>query len=264
MSSHTRSEERARLRDGLEGVKGWLFLDEAWALHEAARRASLSASATVVEIGSYHGRSAIALALGVKAGGRGRVFAIDPQFEEGQLEKLLSNLDRAGVKELVEPLSALSHDARPSFQDGSVDLLFVDGKHTYEAVSQDVRDWQSALTDGAVVAFNDPLWRQIRWALKERVAYKGSPFRDPRWVANTLFFDHRPSKEWTAADARRLVRVRAFLTFGGRLADFHFKVVAKANLPNVVKRGHFKLLFAALRAMLPTVGNSRTATPPVG
>ena len=199
------------LAEALDGVAGWLMPNEAWALHEAARRAA-SAPGEIVEIGTYRGRSAIALALGVEsAGARKTVHTIDPFVEGEPRAEFLANLQRANVADLVASIQATSHAARPLFRDGTVNVLFVDGSHEYADVLQDIDDWTPALSANAVAAFNDPFLPGVRRALAERVLRFDSSFVRPRLIDNTLFVDLSPGG---SGDAVRKLAFRIMLPLG--------------------------------------------------
>jgi predicted O-methyltransferase YrrM len=243
------------LSHALEGVEGWLQHAEAWALFEAARVACPATDpAQAVEIGSFKGRSAIALASGLRARGGGRVVAIDPfDLEPGQQAAFDANVERAGLSALVEAVPALSHEARPKVEDHSVTVLFVDGSHDYEDVMQDVRIWEPSLIDGAVAAFNDPFWSGVSRALRDTVARRGSPFRRPRWIVNTMFFDYRPSTRWTTTDELYRLRLRAFLRLGRIWYRFHSRIEHDARVPSWLKRFQLRVAGIVFKALLPVI-----------
>jgi len=119
-----------------QGIPGWLTRAQALVLWQAASRTD----GLVVEIGSHQGRSTIVLA----ATGR-RVVAIDP-FVDGPMfggtatrEKFTANIAAAGVE--VELIAEPSTAVRPRWRE-RIDVLYIDGKHDYWTVSDDLR-WTS-------------------------------------------------------------------------------------------------------------------------
>ena len=123
---------------------------------------------TVVEIGSYLGRSTVLLGLSLRRYGAtdARLTAIDPHTgDRQQLAKL--NLDRmptydlfrlycagAEIDDLLDARVTTSDDAIREWR-GAIDLLYVDGWHAYDAVRSDARNWASRLSDAGVVCFDD-------------------------------------------------------------------------------------------------------------
>lgn len=119
----------------------------------------------VVEIGSYRGRSAIALAEGVRGAGRGvPVYAIEPHEEFVGVNGGVFGPEDRGVFYEAMLASGAHREVRLVNLPGTVvaraweqpvGLLFVDGDHRYEAVRADLDAWLPHLLPGATVVFDD-------------------------------------------------------------------------------------------------------------
>lgn len=150
-------EEAERARQRAARVDGWLSDAQGRALFDAA--AASTGGGAIVEIGSWKGRSTTWLASGARLAGR-RIYAIDPHRlsredpEAATLDEFLGNLARNGLADVVEPLIMTSEEAEARIA-GPVELLFVDGDHTYDAVRRDAELWLSRLMDGGTVMFHD-------------------------------------------------------------------------------------------------------------
>jgi hypothetical protein len=110
----------------------------------------------IVEIGSFKGRTTIALALGSKAARREKIYAIDPLTDPQIREIFTANISQAQVADQVIPVFKRSAAARQDFNDG-IRLLFIDGCHDYERVKEDIVLWKDALIEGGIIALHDYL-----------------------------------------------------------------------------------------------------------
>jgi Methyltransferase domain len=153
MTPDSSFEDAWRLADE---VPGWLTRDQARLLYEQATAAG--PGATLLEIGSHQGRSTVVLGT-VARRERGHVLAVDP-FVEGRLfggmstkEKFERHVRESGVASVVELVEDYSTHARPTWQ-RPFDFLYIDGKHDYWTLSDDLR-WSTHLPTGAPVLIHD-------------------------------------------------------------------------------------------------------------
>jgi predicted O-methyltransferase YrrM len=138
-------------------IEGWLSDSQGRALLAAA--AATTGRGAIVEIGSWKGRSTVWLAEGARLAGQ-RVHAIDLHSGSREdpsantLAEFLENIKRAGVADTIEPLVMSSADAAAIVR-GPVELLFIDGDHSFAGVKRDAEIWLPRVMDGGVVMFHD-------------------------------------------------------------------------------------------------------------
>ena len=146
-------------------VEGWLTPEQGWELFNAAR--NLGPGATIVEIGSFRGRSTIVLAMA--APDDAEVVAIDPHgggdrgpgeiapdAARGDADRAVfaDNLAEAGVAHRVRHVRKLSSDALDDVS-GPADLLFVDGAHRLGPARADIVRWGDRVTTGGTMLVHD-------------------------------------------------------------------------------------------------------------
>jgi predicted O-methyltransferase YrrM len=118
-----------------------------------------------VEIGSARGRSACFVGLALKENGSGRLYAIDPHIQTAwndlgaidtfsTMRQNVAELDLGGVVEIVRSTSA---DAAATWSE-PIDLLFIDGDHSYDAVKADWTRFSPFVSEFGVVVFHDTIW----------------------------------------------------------------------------------------------------------
>lgn len=194
-----------------QAISGWLTHREAAFLYAAAR--AVPRDGTIVEIGSFLGRSTLCLAHGSRAGNRARIVAVDPHIGSPKHAHLLQcadtwppfleNLARAGVSDLVTAVHATSQDAAPGIP-GPIDLLFVDGSHDLADVRTDIECWLPKLRVGGVIAFHDS-WHMagVRAATSELLRRRPG-LGAPRLIDTISAFTRDPAATTTLAAFRAL------------------------------------------------------------
>lgn len=154
----------------LENSVGGINLVQGLALVRIA--ASVDAG-DIVEIGSYKGKSAVALGYGIREGGRSsttRLYCIDPHCPfTGQLGGQFGPIDRhdffvnmieTGTFEEAALINLPARDAALAWR-RPIGFLFIDGDHRYPMVRDDFFRWLPHVLDGGIVALDDSTLPQV-------------------------------------------------------------------------------------------------------
>lgn len=158
-----------KLVEQAEQVKGWSSHKELTYLAEMASRSNFT-----IEVGTYAGRSAVALSNSRRLicvdhfkGSKEHSITGEELFEEFQ-----QNI--AGFKN-VQWLKGDSVELAANFPDACADLIFIDGSHEYEDVKRDIEAYWSKLGQGGRMVFHDyiPEWDGVRRAINEFVETLG-------------------------------------------------------------------------------------------
>jgi predicted O-methyltransferase YrrM len=151
--------------EAVRDVPGWLSDDQAARLWASAAR--LGAHGTIVEIGSYRGRSTIVLARAAAEGVE--VVAIDPHAGndrgpqqiaadaaagEADHRAFAAHLAAAGVSARVRHVRRPSQEALDAVA-GPVDVLYVDGAHRYRPARDDLARWGRRVAPGGTLLVHD-------------------------------------------------------------------------------------------------------------
>jgi predicted O-methyltransferase YrrM len=162
---------RVRVEFKQESPMQWRFPREVpGSLSEAEGSilAELARGRTVLEIGSYAGRSTICMAQTAA-----RVHSVD--WHKGDKDvgdtftvaALISNLTRYSVREKVCLYVGDACGFLPIFPDGSLSFAFVDGGHTYDQATHDIREACRIVSPLGKVAVHDYNFPEVRRALAD-------------------------------------------------------------------------------------------------
>jgi hypothetical protein len=136
----------------------------------------------IVEIGSHLGESS-SIFLGfpqIKT-----IYCIDTwdnyQYENIFNERLRNHLDNRCIK-----LKSTSELASKSFENNSLDMVYIDGDHNYECVKKDIDIWYQKVKSGGILSGHDyhESWPGCKLAIDEFIAnnhYIVTTFIDCSW-----------------------------------------------------------------------------------
>lgn len=168
----------------IPNIDGWMSYWELKWLYECALQ--IPDEGLIVEIGAWKGRSTAALY--TAAGDNKAVVTVDTWLGQPNLrntthrEAIEANLFDVFMLNMAmldlkpkpykkgnvgaQYLHMESVDAAPFFDDGSVDMLFIDGDH--ERAGADIDAWYSKVKSGCTICGHDWHWQCVNRAVKNR------------------------------------------------------------------------------------------------
>lgn len=169
-------QEYEEVKKLVDRVDGWIGKREAKYLYLLAKEGAKKGA--IVEIGSWKGKTTTLLAKASQAVGGKEVYAIDPhkggpdQEKSGYKEvnteaEFRNNIREAGLEDIVVPMVMTSERAAKEWNK-PIGLLWIDGDHSYEAVTKDFLLWLPHLSQTGIIALHDTYsWEGPRRVVKE-------------------------------------------------------------------------------------------------
>ena len=175
-------------------IPGWFDLSKAVAVQQVVKQ--LAPGATLVELGSFQGRSSVAIAAVLPANSvlhcvdhfEGSVEHRTMQLDLTNLfQSFQRNIAAFGVKDRIRVLQMSTVEAAGQFAADSVDLILLDAAHDFDSVRTDLEHWYPKLKPGGVLFCDDyeTAWPGVMKAV-EMAGLKGEV------VVRALFLHMKP------------------------------------------------------------------------
>ncbi len=164
-------------------IGGWFDFQD---IYDSAVAKAPTTGGRFVEVGCWLGSSTVYMAQAIRSSGKEiEFFAVDtwegsrsditgPLAKEMNsggstlYDRFLGNLADCGVSDLVQAVQGRSVEAAKLFEGESLDFVFIDADHEYEAIKADIAAWLPKVKIGGVIAGHDIGWGGVKQAVYEK------------------------------------------------------------------------------------------------
>lgn len=197
-------------------VEGWMSPSELGFLYETAL--AMPQNARVAELGSWKGRSTVALCEGLRDKAP-ELWAVDSFRGDSfigtvEVSDVLPEFERnVSPYPFVQTIINDTVAASEQIEDGSLDWLFIDADHTYEGVTSDIVAWWPKLKPGGLISGHDYCFFSVAMAANRQL---------PKIeVFETIWYTRQPRRR--RVPGKREIVVRKAIPFARYRAAIHRK-----------------------------------------
>lgn len=166
----------------VDSIPGWLLPEDAEKLYELAQ----SSTGPILEIGTYHGKSAVLMASAIRDRGR-ETPLYTVEVDPGSIKAAAAEAKSRGLADIIVFVRGTLRAFARAYPHVRPAVTFVDGDHTRPGLERDLAVLESLVPGGGVLVFhdfNDPQNDDVTCeSVKVRPAVEGS------WVARECDFE---------------------------------------------------------------------------
>ena len=145
----------------------------------------------MIEIGTFTGESTVIFADHFK-----KVIGVDPMLSNYDKEDPTSNFDFNEVLDMfnnrtsnyknISLIQKTSNDAASDFEDNTFDFVYIDGRHQYDSVREDILNYLPKVKKGGVIGGHDYIneghLKGVYQAVNQTIGVPDKTFKDGSWL----------------------------------------------------------------------------------
>lgn len=151
---------------------------------------SLKENCVMVEVGCYYGESTLMWESSEKII---KIYAVDPwknfydtndiasqRGNMAEVERIFDENIKNSTK--IIKIKSTSIEASKTFEDESLDFIYLDGSHTYNDLCNDIIHWLPKIKKNGIIAGHDITWISVKSAVEKHLGKNYKTFSDSSWA----------------------------------------------------------------------------------